>query len=91
MRAVKFFGEVFVTLLVIMDPAGTVPLFIALTRGREPRERHRLAWQAALVALGVILAFALFAREVLDYLGVQLPALEEPASCCCCCWWPWNC
>ena len=30
---------------------GTVPLFIALTRGREPRERHRLAWQAALVAL----------------------------------------
>ena len=76
MRAVKFFGEVFVTLLVIMDPAGTVPLFIALTRGREPRERHRLAWQAALVALGVILAFALFGREVLDYLGVQLPALE---------------
>jgi multiple antibiotic resistance protein len=75
-RAVKFFGEVFVTLLVIMDPAGTVPLFIALTRGREPRERHRLAWQAALVALGVILAFALFGREVLDYLGVQLPALE---------------
>jgi multiple antibiotic resistance protein len=40
-RAVKFFGEVFVTLLVITDPAGTVPLFIALTRGREPRERPR--------------------------------------------------
>lgn len=56
MRAVKFFGEVFVTLLVIMDPAGTVPVFIAQTRGREPRERHRLAWQAALVAFGVILA-----------------------------------
>ncbi|MGH3067738.1 MAG: MarC family protein [Streptosporangiaceae bacterium] len=58
----KFFGEVFVTLLVITDPAGTVPLFIALTRGREPRERHRLAWQAALVAFGVILAFALAGR-----------------------------
>jgi multiple antibiotic resistance protein len=75
-RAVKFFGEVFVTLLVITDPAGTVPVFIALTRGREPRERHRLAWQAALVAFGVILAFALFGREVLDYLGVQLAALQ---------------
>ncbi len=32
----KFFWEVFVTLLVIMDPAGTVPLFIALTRRRRP-------------------------------------------------------
>jgi multiple antibiotic resistance protein len=72
----RFFWEVFVTLLVITDPAGTVPLFIALTRGREPRERHRLAWQAALVAFGVIVAFALFGRSVLDYLGVQLPALE---------------
>ncbi|MDX6338915.1 MAG: multiple antibiotic resistance protein [Streptosporangiaceae bacterium] len=72
----KFFWEVFVTLLVITDPAGTVPLFIALTRGREPRERHRLAWQAALVAFGVILAFALFGREVLTYLGVELPALQ---------------
>jgi multiple antibiotic resistance protein len=73
---VKFFGEVFVTLLVITDPAGTVPVFIALTRGREPQERHRLAWQAALVAFGVILAFALFGREVLTYLGVELPALQ---------------
>ena len=72
----KFFWEVFVTLLVITDPAGTVPVFIALTRGREPRERHRLAWQAALVAFGVILAFALFGREVLTYLGVELPALQ---------------
>ena len=72
----KFFWEVFVTLLVIMDPAGTVPLFIALTRRRSVREQHRLAWQAAVVALGVILAFALFGRVVLAYLGVQLPALE---------------
>jgi multiple antibiotic resistance protein len=72
----RFFAEVFVTLLVITDPAGIVPLFIALTRGQDRRERHRLAWQAALVALGVILAFALFGRELLVYLGVQLPSLE---------------
>jgi multiple antibiotic resistance protein len=40
-------GEVFVTLLVITDPAGTVPVFIALARRTDRRERHRLAWQAA--------------------------------------------
>ena len=76
MRAVKFFTEVFVTLLVIIDPAGTVPLFLGLTRGRSPRTRHRLAWQAAAVAFGVIVAFALFGQTILHYLGVGVPALE---------------
>ncbi len=72
----KFFTEVFVTLLVIIDPAGTVPLFLGLTRGRSARTRHRLAWQAAAVAFGVIVAFALFGQTILSYLGVGLPALE---------------
>ncbi|MBV9095727.1 MAG: MarC family protein [Streptosporangiaceae bacterium] len=75
-RSVKFFLDVFVTLLVIMDPAGTVPLFLALTRGRSERDRHRLAWQATLVAFAVIVVFALFGRGILDYLGVSLAALE---------------
>jgi multiple antibiotic resistance protein len=74
--AVKFFWEVFVTLVVITDPPGIVPVFLGMTRGRPAAERRRLAWQAALVAFGVIVAFALFGRSVLDYLGVQLPALE---------------
>jgi multiple antibiotic resistance protein len=73
---VKFFTEVFVTLLVIIDPPGTVPVFLGLTRGRSARARHRLAWQAALVAFGVIVAFALFGQTILRYLGVGLPALE---------------
>jgi len=73
---VKFFWEVFVTLFVIIDPAGTVPVFLGLTRGRSRRDRNQLAWQATIVAFGVIVAFALFGRTILDYLGVALPALE---------------
>lgn len=73
---VKFFWEVFVTLLVITDPPGIVPVFIAMTAGRPVTERHRLAWQAAVVALGVIVAFAVFGRSILDYLGVELPSLQ---------------
>jgi multiple antibiotic resistance protein len=73
---VKFFWEVFVTLVVIIDPAGTVPVFLGLTRGRSARDRNRAAWQATIVAFGVIVAFALFGRSILDYLGIGLPALE---------------
>jgi multiple antibiotic resistance protein len=73
---VKFFWEVFVTLLVITDPPGVVPVFLGMTGQRPKAERNRLAWQAAVVALGVIIAFALFGRSILAYLGVQLPSLQ---------------
>jgi multiple antibiotic resistance protein len=72
----EFFGEVVVTLLVIMDPLGNVPLFLGLVRGRSVREQRRAAWQSVLVALGVIVAFALFGREILRYLGISVPALQ---------------
>jgi len=73
---VKFFWEVFVTLFVVIDPPGTVPIFLGLTSGRTTKERNRLAWQAALVAFGVIVVFALFGQLILAYLGVQLAALQ---------------
>jgi multiple antibiotic resistance protein len=72
----RFFWEVFVTLLVITDPPGIVPVFLGMTASRSATERKRLAWQAAVVALGVIVAFALFGRSILAYLGVELPALQ---------------
>jgi multiple antibiotic resistance protein len=73
---VKFFWEAFVTLFVIIDPPGIVPVFLGLTRGRSSKVKRRLAWQAAVVAFVVIVAFALFGRAILTYTGVELPALQ---------------
>jgi multiple antibiotic resistance protein len=72
----RFFGEAFVTLFVIMDPLGTIPVFLALTGGRTHRARARAAGQAVLVSLGVICSFALFGQQILDYLGIGIPALQ---------------
>jgi len=72
----KLFGEVFVTLLVIMDPPGTVPIFVALTGPLSKPDRNRAAWQAVALALGVIVAFAVAGQWILQYLGIDLPALQ---------------
>ena len=68
--------EVFVTLFVIMDPIGTVPIFLSLTGGRSPNVARRAAWQAVAVSFGVICAFAFFGQQILEYLHISLPALQ---------------
>jgi multiple antibiotic resistance protein len=70
------FGAVFVTLAVIMDPLGSVPLFLGLTAGRTNNKRRKLAWQAVLVSLAVISLFALLGQQILTYLGIGIPALQ---------------
>lgn len=70
------FGEVFLTLFVIQDPLGNIPLFLGLTGGRSNRTRARLAYQAVLVSLGVITLFALLGQQILTFLDIEIPALQ---------------
>jgi multiple antibiotic resistance protein len=72
----KVFGEVLVTLAVIMDPVGNVPLFLGLTGGRTNKKRRRLAGQAVLVSLLVISLFAVLGQQILAYLGIGIPAMQ---------------
>ena len=72
----KLLAEVFITLFVIMDPPGTVPVFLGLTGTMTARSRKRAARQAILVAFGVIVTFALFGQQLLDYMNISLPALQ---------------
>lgn len=73
---VKLFGEVFVTLLVITDPPGMVPIFLALTGTMPARERNRAAFNAVALAFGVIVVFAVAGKTILEYLHIDLPALQ---------------
>ncbi|GCE76684.1 MarC family protein [Cellulomonas biazotea] len=73
---VHLFASVFITLFVIMDPPGTVPIFLGLTSAMSRAQRNRAARQAVAVAFGVIVSFALFGQSLLSYMHVSLPALQ---------------
>jgi multiple antibiotic resistance protein len=73
---VRLFGEAFVTLFVIMDPPGTIPLFLALTGAQSTSARNRAAWQAVLVSFAVITMFAIAGQQILSYLNIGIPALQ---------------
>jgi multiple antibiotic resistance protein len=70
------FGSVFVTLLVIMDPPGALPIFLALTGSLTHKQKVAAARRASLVAFGVIVLFAVFGQQILSYLHISLPALQ---------------
>ncbi len=74
--ALTFAAQAFVTLFVIMDPPGATPIFLGLVKDRSPRERIKLAWQAAAVSLFVIATFAIFGQLILDYMHVSIEALQ---------------
>lgn len=70
------FATAFVTVLVIMDPIGNIPIFLALTKGQDVAQRRRSAALGSSVAGAVILAFALGGQQVLELLGISLEALQ---------------
>jgi multiple antibiotic resistance protein len=72
----QILGETYLTLVVIMDPVGLVPVFIAMTPRLTPGARRRAALRAVLAAGALMIGFALIGRFVLEYLHVSVEALS---------------
>jgi multiple antibiotic resistance protein len=64
------------TLIVILDPPGLAPSFIALTAGMSAAERRSVALRASLNALVILAAVALFGEWLLAQLGIGLQAFR---------------
>lgn len=72
----SIFLSTFITLVVILDPPGAVPIFLALTASLSRQQRNVAARRASLVALFVIALFALFGQQILGYLHISIQALQ---------------
>jgi multiple antibiotic resistance protein len=70
------FLSAFTTLFVAIGPVEVAAMFLALTPGLDAATKRRLAFVAAGVAAGVLLAFALGGLQLLSLIGVGLPAFR---------------
>ena len=68
--------ERFVTLWVVVDPIGTIPVFIAVTAGMATAARRATALLATAVSIGVLLFFLVFGQLLIDALGISLLSFQ---------------
>jgi len=66
----------FITLWVVIDPIGTVPVFLAATIGMSTAERLRVALRAILIAFLVLTSFIIGGQLVLEAVGIGLPSFK---------------
>ena len=70
------FVSAFVTLFVVLDPPGVVPIFSSLTPGATPAHRRSMALRSTGIAGGVLFAFGIFGESFLSALGISLAAFR---------------
>lgn len=68
--------QFFVTFLVVVEPIGVIPIFIAMTEGVAEQERRRMARKGVAIAGGIFLLFAFGGGKFLELLGISLDAFR---------------
>jgi len=66
----------FVTLFVIIDPIGLLPIFISLSAGATNAYRRRMAIRSVIFGAGILLFFALVGHDFLSLLGIDMSAFR---------------
>jgi len=66
----------FVFLWAVIDPIGTIPVFISATRGQTREEKKKVARIAALTAACILLFFLIVGEVMLRSMGVPLLAFQ---------------
>lgn len=70
------FIAVFIFFFAVIDPIGTVPVFLAVTRGYDAASKRKIALIASLAATGILLFFAIAGELILTAMSISLPAFQ---------------
>ncbi|MBN8430463.1 MULTISPECIES: MarC family protein [Microbulbifer] len=66
----------FVFFFAVIDPVGTLPVFIAVTSRHSEWQRRKIAFLAVIVATVILMLFLLAGQYLLEAIGVPLSAFQ---------------
>ena len=66
----------FVVLWAVIDPIGSIPVYLTKTVGLSVEERRKIALKANLIAGGILLFFLIFGQIMLDAMQIPLTAFQ---------------
>jgi len=64
-----------VTLFLVMDPLGNIPLFLSVLRTVDPARRRMILVREIAIAFAVLAAFLLVGGYAMRFLGLEQPAI----------------
>ncbi len=70
------FVATFIIFFAVIDPIGTVPVFVAVTANFDDNARNKIALIATLVASAVLLFFVVAGELILIAMSIPLPAFQ---------------
>ncbi|MBN2382856.1 NAAT family transporter [bacterium] len=65
-----------VTLFFVMDPLGNTPVFHAILKQYQPRQKMQIITREMLIAFIILLAFLVTGTKILGFLGLSQPSLS---------------
>lgn len=66
----------FVVLWAVIDPVGTVPVYLSQTQGLTTKQKRLVALKAVGIATGVLLFFLIMGQFLLEAMQIPLPAFQ---------------
>ena len=66
----------FVTLCVTIDPIGTVPLYLSVTKDLKTQARKRAAMRATLIAFCILAGFLYFGQYLLELMHIEMQSFQ---------------
>ncbi|PKY11362.1 hypothetical protein B1757_05085 [Acidithiobacillus marinus] len=69
---IEIFIQTLVTLFVLMDPIGIVPIFVALTKDQNKEQQKSTAKHISLVVVLVLIISTLFGNDILSYFYIGI-------------------
>jgi len=72
MADATFIIQAFVTLFLIVDPIGVIPIFLGLMDKFSEEKRAKIVWKATVIACLVLLLFSAFGKMIFGFFGISM-------------------